>query len=120
MHKDAIPLTAFCTPTRLFVWLVMPQGNSTAPGWFVEVINEVINEVGKVIDPVAAYLDDAIVFAVDPFFHVANMKDFFLRLRKHNVKLSLSNATIGTTDADFFGHAISTAGIMLNTQKWKI
>ena len=29
---DTIPLTAFCTPTRLFEWLVMPQGSSAAPG----------------------------------------------------------------------------------------
>ena len=31
VHKDTIPLTAFCTPTRLFEWLVMPQGSSLAP-----------------------------------------------------------------------------------------
>ena len=40
VHKDTIPLTAFCTPTRLFEWLVMPQESSVAPGWFVKVINE--------------------------------------------------------------------------------
>ena len=28
VHKDTIPLTAFCTPTRLFEWLVMPQRSS--------------------------------------------------------------------------------------------
>ena len=32
VHKDTIPLTAFCTPTRLFEWLVMPQGSSAALG----------------------------------------------------------------------------------------
>ena len=42
VHKDTIPLTALCTPTRLFEWLVMPQGSSAAPGWFVRVINEAI------------------------------------------------------------------------------
>ena len=35
-------VTVFCTPTRLFEWLVLPQGSSAAPGWFVKVINEVI------------------------------------------------------------------------------
>ena len=27
-HKDTVPLTAFCTPTCLYEWLVMPQGSS--------------------------------------------------------------------------------------------
>ena len=113
VHKDTIPLTAFCTPTCLFEWLVMPQRCSAAPAWFVKVINEVI----KGLDRVAAYLDDVIVFDADPSRHVANTKDLFLRLRKHNLKLSPSKATIGATDADFLGHTISPAGIMPNAKK---
>ena len=38
------PLTAFCTPTGLYEWLVMPLGSSALPGWFVKVINEVIKD----------------------------------------------------------------------------
>ena len=108
VHKDTIPLTAFCTPTRLFEWLVMPHGSSAAPGWLAKVINEVI----KGLDRVAAYLDDVIIFDADPSLHVANMKDFFLRLRKHNLNLSPSKATICATDTDFLGHTISPTGIM--------
>ena len=44
-HKDTLPLTAFCTPTSLYQWLVMPQGSSVSPGWFVKVINEVIKDL---------------------------------------------------------------------------
>ena len=40
--KDTVPLTAFCTPTGLYGWLVMPQGSSASPGWFFKVIHEVI------------------------------------------------------------------------------
>ena len=115
MYKDTILLTAFCTPTRLFERLVMSQGSSAAPGWFVKVINEVI----KGLDRVAAYLDDVIVFDVDPSLHVASMKEFFLRLRKHNLNLSSSNVIIGAMDAGFLGHTIPPAGIMSNAQKWK-
>ena len=31
IDKDTMPLTAFCTPDRLFEWLVEPQGSSAAP-----------------------------------------------------------------------------------------
>ena len=34
-HKDTVLLTAVCTPTGLYKWLVMPQGSSASPGWFV-------------------------------------------------------------------------------------
>ena len=37
-HKDAVPLKAFCTPTSLHEWFVLPQGSSALPGWFVKVI----------------------------------------------------------------------------------
>ena len=52
-----MPLTAFCMPTGLYEWLVMPQDSSASPGWFVKVIDEVI----KGLKQVAAYLDDVIV-----------------------------------------------------------
>ena len=66
IDKDTIPLAAFCTPTRLFGWLVMPQDSSAAPGWFTKVINGVI----KGRDRVSAHLDDVIVFDPDPATHV--------------------------------------------------
>ena len=61
-HKDTVPLTAFCNPTGLYKWLVLPKGSSASPGWFVRVINE----VAKGLEQVAAYLDDVIVFDSDP------------------------------------------------------
>ena len=70
VHKDTVPLTAFCTPTGLYEWLVMPQGSSASPGWFVKVINEVI----KHFKQVAAYLDDVIVFESDPIAHVQTIR----------------------------------------------
>ena len=85
VNKDTIPLTAICTPTRLFEWLVMPQGSSAAPGWFVKVINEVI----KGLDLVAAYLDDVTDFDSDLSTHVVIMKKLLLRLRKHNLRSRL-------------------------------
>ena len=81
-HKDTVPLTASCTPTGLYEWLVMPQGSSASPGWFVKVINEVIKDLKQV----AAYLDDVIVFDSDPIAHVQTIRSLFERLRQHNLE----------------------------------
>ena len=84
-HNDTVPLTAFCTLTGLYEWLVMPQGSSASLGWFVKVINEVIKDLNQV----AAYLDDVIVFDSDPIAHVQTIRSLFERLRKHNLKICL-------------------------------
>ena len=112
-HKDTVPLTAFCTITCLYEWLVMPQDSSALPGWFVNVFNEVI----KGLTQVAAYLDDVIVFDSDPVTHVRTIRPLFERLREHNLKLSPSKARLSATDANFLGHYISPAGLRPNSEK---
>ena len=99
IDKDTIPLTTFGTPERLFELLVMPQGSSAAPGWFVKVINEVI----KGLERVAAYLDDIIVYDTDSTAHTANIRVLFRRLRLHNLTLSSAKTRIGATKADLLG-----------------
>ena len=64
----------------------MPQGSSALPGWFVNVINEVI----KGLEKVAAYLDDVVSLDFDPTAHVKTIQALFERIRKHNLKLSPS------------------------------
>ena len=75
-HKDAGPLTAFCTSTGLHERLVMPQDSSASPGQFVKVINEVIKDLKQGV----AYLDDAIVFDSDLVAHVRTIRSLFERL----------------------------------------
>ena len=106
-HKDTVPLLAFCASTGLYDWNAMPQGSSASSGWYVRAINEVL----KGLEHVAAYFDDLIVSDFDPTTHVKTMLALFERLRKHNLKLSLSKARLGATDADFLGHSISPAGV---------
>ena len=112
-HKATVPLTAFCTSTNLYEWVVMPQGSSASPGCFVKIINEMI----KGLKQVAAYLDDVIVFDSDPVVNVRTIRSLFERLRKHNLMLSPSNAPFDATNASFLGHSISPAGLRPNAEK---
>ena len=107
-HKDTVPFTAFRTPTSLYERLVMPQGSSASPGWFVKVINEVANGLGTGCD---IPLNDVVVFDSDPSAHIKTTRALFERLRKHNRKLSPSKAKLSATDADFLGHSISPAAV---------
>ena len=112
-HKDTVPLTAFCTPTGLYEWLVMAQGSSASPGPFVKVINEVI----KGLKQVAAYLDDVIVFDFDLVAHVRTIHSLFEHLRKYIIKLCPSKAPLDATDANVLDHSIAPAGLRPNVGK---
>ena len=112
-HEDTVQLTAFCTPTGPRGWPVIPQSSSASPVWFVKVINEVT----KVFEQVAAYVNDVIVFDSDPSASVKTIRFLFERLRKRNFKLSASKARLGATDADCLGHSISLEGVRLNAEK---
>ena len=113
IDEDTIPLTAFWTPDRFFEWLVMPQGSSASPGWFVKVINEVIKGLKRFTE----YLDDTIVFDPDPTDHVAHIRALFGRPRKHHLNIPPSKAKTGAPTADFLGHIISGGGYGPNADK---
>ena len=46
------------------------------------------SEVTKDLEQVEAYLDGVIVFDSDPSIHVNTIRALFVRLHKHNLKLS--------------------------------
>ena len=64
----------------------------------------------------ATYLDDLIVFDSDPIAHVQTIRFLFERLRKHNLKLSPSEARLGATDANLLGHPNSSPGLRPNAE----
>ena len=113
IHPDTIPLTAFCTPNGLYVWLRMPQGAAGAPAWFVSVIRLVTAG----LDNIRMYLDDAIGSDDCPIHYVATLATFFARLRLHKLKLSPDKSRIGAARVDFLGHVISADDVRPNDDR---
>ena len=91
----------------------MPQGAATVPGCFQRLMQRVTDGLEHVL----MYLDDAIAFDVTPLEHVRTLREFFSRLREHDLKLSPSKARLGATELDFLGHSISPAGLHPDTNK---
>ena len=110
IHPDTIPLTAFCTPNRLYDWLRILQGAVGALAWFVSVTRLVTAG----LDNICMYLDDAIGSGDCPIHHVATLATFFARLRLHKLKLSPDKSRIGAARVDFLGHVISADGVRPN------
>ena len=110
IHPDTIPLTAFCTPNRLYKWLRMPQGAAGAPAWFVSVMRLVTAGLGII----RMYLDNAIGSDDRSIHHIAILATFFARLRLHKLKLSPDKSRIGAARVEFLGHVISADGVRPN------
>ena len=113
IHRDTIPLTAFCTRNGLYEWLRVPQGASGAPVWFVSVMRLVTAG----LDNIRIYLDDAIGSDDCPLHHVTTLAAFFARLRLHQLKLSPDKSRIGAARVDFLGHIISADGVRPNDDR---
>ena len=64
----------------------------------------------KGLEQVAAHLDNVIGFESERTAHVETLRACLERLRKHNLKLSLSKVRDGAREADFLGHSISPSG----------
>ena len=84
MDPDSTELTAFCTPSGMYEWLVTPQGGSGAPGAFQRVMFRVTDDLPNC----QMYLDDAVIHDLEPEGHVAQIAIFFGRFEQHNLKLS--------------------------------
>ena len=113
MDPHSIELTAFCTPSGLYEWLVTPQGATGTPGAFQRVMFRVIDGLSKC----RMYLDDAVIHGSTPAEQVEHLASFFARFEQHNLKLAPSKSRIGATRIEFLGHCISPEGRSPNLDK---
>ena len=56
-QKDTNALTAFCPPTEVCEWLVVPQGSSASPSWGVKVIHKATIGLELAASPVLVFPD---------------------------------------------------------------
>ena len=60
--ENSIPLTAFCTTSGLYEFLVMPMGTSGSPGHLQQVIQEVTADLAQFV---IIYIDGVLILSND-------------------------------------------------------
>ena len=60
--ENSVPLTAFCTTSGLYEFLVMPMGTSGSPGHFQRVMQQVTADLAHFV---TIYIDDVLVRSND-------------------------------------------------------
>jgi hypothetical protein len=104
---EDIPKTAFVTPFGLFEWLVLPFGLTGAPASFSRLmagkVFPALEQEGR--NPFLPYLDDVCVHSRSDEEHLADLREAFMRLRKHKLYMKPKNYKFLRREIDFLGHA---------------
>ena len=112
--ENRVPLTAFCTTSGLYEFLVMPMGTSGSPGHFERVMQQVTADL---VHFVTICIDDVLVRRNDESSMVDYIERFLKALTRHNLKISPSKSDIGAQEISFLGHTISPRGVKLDVKK---
>ena len=80
--ENSVPLTAFCTASGLYEFLVMPMDISGSPGHFQPVMQQVTADLAYFV---TIYIDDVLVRSNDELSMVDYIERFLKALTRHNL-----------------------------------
>lgn len=107
--------TAFRTRYGHFEYLVMPFGLTNAPATFQAFLNDVLRECLDTV--VVIYLDDILIYSVDPKDHVTHVRRVLQLLSDAQLQVNLDKCQFGVTKVEFLGYVISPDGISMDPAK---
>ena len=107
--------TAFITDRGTYCYKVMPFGLKNVEATYHRMVNKVFaNQIGRNME---AYIDDMMVKSMSMADHVNDLRETFITLQKHRMKLNPSKCTFGVSSNKFLGFIISQRGIEANLEK---
>ncbi len=114
IKPSARRFTAFTIPGMgKFQWARVCLGLHGAPSTFAKLMALVMAGLPQAM----VYLDDVLVASSSHDAHISELKECFLRLRKHNLKLNPFKTTLASTSVQYLGHTINKQGISTSDLK---
>jgi len=109
--------TAFRTRYGHFEYLVMPFGLTNAPATFQAYINQAL--AGLMDTCCVVYLDDILIFSDSREEHTRHLRQVLERLKKHALYASRKKCQFFTSEVEFLGFIVSTAGVAMDPSRIK-
>lgn len=107
--------TAFCTPSGLYEFKVMPFGLCNAPATFQRLMDLILT--GLQWSSCLVYLDDIIILGKTFSDHLHNIQQVFQRIREAGLKLQPPKCTFFQKKVTYLGHIVSPEGISVDPRK---
>ena len=117
MDETDAEKTAFTTPWGTYCYRVMPFGLKNAGATYMRAMTTIFHDMMH--KEVEVYVDDVIIKSKTRVDHVYDLRKFFERLRKYNLKLNPAKCAFGVPSGKLLGFIISRRGIELDPAKVK-
>ncbi len=107
--------TAFRSRYGHYEYRVMPFGVVNGPATFQGYINSVLREY---LDRLCiAYLDDILIYSVDPAQHTNDVRAVLKRLLKHGLFVKLEKCVFRVKEISFLGFLLTTEGVKMEPSR---
>ncbi|XP_070002847.1 uncharacterized protein [Nicotiana sylvestris] len=115
-EKDA-EKTTFTTPWGTYCYQVMPFSLKNAGATYMRAMTAIFHDMMH--QEIEVYVDDVIIKSRTQDDHVRDLRKFFERLRKYDLKLNPAKCAFGVPSGKLLGFIVSRRGIELDPTKIK-
>ncbi|XP_060210755.1 uncharacterized protein LOC132637725 [Lycium barbarum] len=115
MDEEDAEKTAFTTPWGTYCYRVMPFGLKNAGATYMRAMTTILHNMMH--REIEVYVDDVIIKSKTQADHVRDLRNFFERLRKYNLKLNPAKCAFGVPSGKLLGFIVSQRGIELDPSK---
>lgn len=106
-------LTTFITPFGRYYFKRLPFGISSAPEYFQNVMNKLLEG----LEGVVILMDDILIHATDIATHNERLEAVLQRLAKHKVVLNRDKCIFSARKIKFLGHVIDGMGVRIDPER---
>ena len=109
--------TAFRCPGALgtYEWVVMPFGLKNAGATYQRAMNTIFHDlIGTTVE---VYIDDVVVKSKSRQTHLDDLRQTFLRMRRHHLKMNPAKCAFGVSAGNFLGFLVHHRGIEVDENK---
>ncbi|XP_070014619.1 uncharacterized protein [Nicotiana sylvestris] len=117
MDEEDTKKTAFITPRGTYCYRVMPFGLKNAGETYMRAMTTIFHDM--MYKEIEVYVDDVIIKSRKQSDHVVDLRKFFQRLRKYNLKLNPAKCAFGAPSGKLLGFIVNGRGIELDPSKIK-
>ncbi|XXG53415.1 hypothetical protein AAC387_Pa03g1506 [Persea americana] len=117
MHPEDERHTSFRTSFGVYYYTIMPFGLKNAGATYQRAMMKIFRDMQH--KTVECYVDDLVVKSKRKEDHLQDLREVFLRLRKHKLRMNPLKCFFGISSGKFLGFIVRKAGIELDPIKVK-
>ena len=117
MDEEDAEKTAFITPWGMYCYRMMSFDLKNAGATYMRAMTTIFHDM--IHKEIEVYVDDVIVKSRKAADHMGDLRKFFNRLRRYNLKLNPAKYAFGVPAEKLLGFIVSRRGIELDPSKVK-